>query len=108
MTNKMELAEGETLLFLFSDSVESGDVTVIKEQIAAHPEARRIVVDLAGLPLVTTTGLGALVSLQKFCVVNERALVLTGLSPYVREIFDLTRLARVFTIVETREEALRA
>jgi anti-sigma B factor antagonist len=106
MTNKMEIGEGEALLFVFEDSVSLEDITVIKEQIAVHPEARRVVVDLVGLPLVTTTGLGALVALHKFCIHKERALILTGFSPYVKEIFDLTRLSRIFTIVPTREEAL--
>ena len=107
MIKKTELGAGETLLFVFEDSARLEDITVIKEQIMAHPGVRRIVVDLVGLPLVTTTGLGALVALHKFCILKKRVLLLTGFSPYVKEIFDLTRLSRVFTIVATREEALR-
>lgn len=107
MTSKLELSEGETLLFVFADSVRLDDITMIKEQVEAHPAARRIVLDLVGLPLVTTTGLGALVALHKFCIFKERALILTGFSPYVREIFDLTRLSRIFMIVATRAEALQ-
>lgn len=91
----------------FSAEVAPDDGSAIKEEARRRPQVSRIVVDLTAITLITTPGLGALVAVQKFCREHSIRLVLCGLSPYVREIFDLTRLSTIFEVVATREDALR-
>jgi anti-anti-sigma factor len=97
---------GTALVLRWSEEVAPDDATAIKDLIAAQPDSERIVIDLAGVALITTPGLGALVSIHKFCVEKKRRMRLCNLSPYVNEIFDLTRLSKVFEVVKTLEDAL--
>lgn len=86
---------------------DAAELRELKKSIALREDIRRIVVDLSKVKIIATPGLGILVSLQKTANENDKELRVCGLSPYVKEIFDLTRLARVFTILPTREEAVK-
>lgn len=61
----------------------------------------RFVVDLAEVPFIDSTGLGALVSGLKAARRVEGDLRLAAPSPHVRKLLHLTTLDRVFTILET-------
>lgn len=91
----------------FKKEVQTEDSAAIKETIKSQPLADRVVLDLSQVSMITTPGLGTLVSLSKFCKDQKRRLILCGLSPYVKEVFDLTRLSPIFEIKPTREEAIR-
>lgn len=99
-------SRGSALIIRWADEVAPDDTTAVKELINAEPDSERIVIDLAGVALITTPGLGALVSIHKFCAEKKRRMRLCNLSPYVNEIFDLTRLSKVFEVVKTLEDAL--
>lgn len=58
---------------------------------------RRIVLDLAQVDFLDSSGLGALVAAMKQAG-QERRLELAGLSPMVEKVFRLTRMDTVFTI----------
>lgn len=91
---------------VFENEVGTEDSAAIKDVITSQPDAERVILDLAKVSLITTPGLGTLVSLSKFCKDRKRRLILCGLSPYVKEIFDLTRLSPIFEIKATRKEAI--
>jgi anti-anti-sigma factor len=61
----------------------------------------QFVVDLADVPFIDSTGLGALVSGLKAARRVEGDLRLAAPSPQVRKLLRLTTLDRVFTILET-------
>jgi anti-sigma B factor antagonist len=58
---------------------------------------RRIVLDLAEVEFLDSSGLGALVAAMKQAG-KDRRLELAGLSPMVEKVFRLTRMDSVFTI----------
>ncbi len=99
--------EGDVWILSPKSRVGLDDHNWIKESMAAGLEkgGRRFLVDLASLDLVTTPFLGLLVSMQKQVAQRQGRLVLSGLSPYAREIFDLTRLSKVFEIAPDRGAA---
>lgn len=99
------LADGFAATFRAEISPEDG--ALLKDEARRRTEVQRLVVDLTSVTLITTPGLGALVALQKFSREHGIRLVLCGLSPYVREIFDLTRLSTIFEVVAAREDAIR-
>ncbi len=99
-----ELNDG--FVAVFAHDLGPDDGAAIKEEARKRPHVQRIIIDLTPITLITTPGLGALVAVQKFCREHKIRLVLCGLSPYVREIFDLTRLSTVFDVTPTRAEAL--
>lgn len=69
--------------------------------------ARRIVVDLSGVPYMDSSGIATLIEGLQWCRREGRDFRLAGLSPTVRDVFELARLADVFEIFPTRDEALK-
>jgi anti-sigma B factor antagonist len=66
---------------------------------------RRLVLDLAGLEFLDSSGLGAIVSILK-ALGSRGALAVCGLHGAVLSLFQLTRMDKVFVITASREEAL--
>lgn len=64
----------------------------------------RVILDLAGVDFVDSSGLGAVVAVMKL-LHPDRRLELAGLSPAVQKVFALTRMDRVFTIHPPLAEA---
>ena len=65
-----------------------------------------LVVDLADVRFVDSSGLGALVSGFKNASSRNGSLKLAGLQMQVKSMFELTRLHRVFEIFTDPEDAL--
>ena len=68
---------------------------------------KRIVLNLAEVDFIDSSGLGAIVSSLK-TIGNGGDLVICGISDTVITLFRLTRMNRVFQIFSTEEEALKA
>lgn len=68
----------------------------------------RIAMDMSQVRLVASAGLGALVAMNQSCKKNGGKLVLFGLDANLKQVFELTKLHRVLSIVGTREEAIKA
>ena len=84
------------------ERLDSASAADFKAEIALTvPSAKGIVIDLAKTTFIDSAGLGALVSLLKNCNQRGIRLYLAGLTPQVRQIFELTRLYRLFDIFET-------
>jgi anti-sigma B factor antagonist len=67
----------------------------------------RIVLDLSQVEFIDSSGLGAIVSTLK-TIGNRGDLVLCGVQKAVMNLFQLTRMNRVFRIFPSQEEALKA
>ncbi|MDY0190367.1 MAG: STAS domain-containing protein [Desulfuromonas sp.] len=66
----------------------------------------KIIIDLASVRFIDSSGLGALVSGFKNASSREGSLKLCGLQTQVKSMFELTRLHRVFEIFPSIDEAL--
>lgn len=73
-------------------------------ELAAGGE-RRLLVDLAGVEFLDSSGLGALVSILK-AIGTQGALAVCGARGPVLSLFKLTRMDKVFAIHADRAEAL--
>lgn len=88
------------------ERLDSASASEFKAEIAIVAQsAKGIVIDLATTTFIDSAGLGALVSLLKQCNQRGLRLFLAGLTPQVRQIFELTRLYRLFDIFETAAQA---
>jgi anti-anti-sigma factor len=67
---------------------------------------RRLVIDLSGVDLVNSTGLGSLIGLHSGFRENDGTVVLSGADKKIRNLFVITRLASVFPIVDTIDEGI--
>lgn len=95
-------------------------ITIKEERLDAHSAqelkdflsaifdegTNRIVIDLASVRFIDSSGLGALVSGFKNAISRQGELRLASLQPQVRSMFELTRLHRVFDIFPSPDDAL--
>ena len=71
-------------------------------------EHAHVVLDLSRLHFVDSSGLGAFISCLRKLNAKGGDLKLCGMSMAVRAVFELVRMHRVFDILSTKEEAVRA
>jgi anti-sigma B factor antagonist len=69
---------------------------------------KRLMLDLSGVPYMDSSGVGTLVEVFRRVTAYKGKMVLFGLNPRVRSVFEITKLDRFFTICQTEEEATRA
>lgn len=83
---------------------------VMRTQIAAAMKAgpKRVVIDLAAVPYMDSSGVATLVEALQGTRKAGAKLLLCGLNPRVRSILEISRLDTVFTIVEDRAAASNA
>ena len=55
-------------------------------------------IDMSGVTFIDSSGLGVLVAIQKRAIQNGGAVTIVGLKGSVLELFELTRLNRVFAM----------
>lgn len=68
--------------------------------------AKHIVLDMSRIEFMDSSGLGALIAVLKRLSPDKKFEV-SGLTPPVRRVFDLTRMDHVFRIYDTVGEATR-
>lgn len=65
----------------------------------------RIVLDLSGVSYIDSSGVGTLVVIKREIEKLRARIVLVGLQPRVKSVFEITRLDRFFTIANSVDEA---
>jgi anti-sigma B factor antagonist len=76
------------------------------EIVANRP--RRMILDLAEVSHIDSSSVGVIVEIFRRVSAYRGKMVLFGLSPRVRSIFEITKLDKFFTIVDSRDQALAA
>ncbi len=71
-------------------------------------EDAKVVLDMSRLRFVDSSGLGAFISCLRKLNAKGGDLKLFGLSKQVHAVFELVRMHRIFDILGTREDAVRA
>jgi anti-sigma B factor antagonist len=101
--------EGNDVLVieLREDNLDASNVREFRDAVRSLMQERAsVVLDLAGVKFVDSSGLGALVSCLRQANARKGDLRLCELSRNVRALFELMRMHRVFTIHETRADAV--
>lgn len=73
---------------------------VLKTLLGPHP----VVVDLADVEFMDSSGLGVLVGAHKESIAHGGALVVVGPGPRIQKIFRITKLDKVFTVYSTLDD----
>ncbi len=68
--------------------------------------ASKIAVDLSGVSMITSAGLSQLVQLTARANTQQSAFVLSGPTPFVRGVFETTRLIKFFEVHDDMDAAL--
>lgn len=105
----VEKADDVAIAVLPLEELDASNVDELKREIAPLLQSSdKLVIDLARLRFVDSSGLGALLSCLRQLSAKGGDLKLCGMSKQVRAVFELVRLHRIFDIFATTEEAVRA
>ena len=93
---------------VLEDRIDAATAIQFKEKMrdATMDGPARVVLDLARVQFLDSSGLGAIVAVKKL-LGPDRALELSGLTPTVEKVFRLTRMDSVFTIHSETPDGLR-
>lgn len=105
----VESKEGDVLVLVLEGRITfgHGDTeagSAIRRALAAGE--RKILVDMGGVPMVDSAGLGEIVSAYAWAHRSHAAMKLSGLSERVRELLRMTRLGGVFDVFDDRSAAI--
>jgi anti-sigma B factor antagonist len=91
------------------EELDASNAAEFKRDIAPVLEANgSVVLDLSRVRFVDSSGLGAFISCLRKLNAKGGDLKLSGMSTQVRGVFELVRMHRVFDILPTKEDAVRA
>jgi anti-sigma B factor antagonist len=91
------------------EELDASNAGEFKRDMAPLLEAHaNVVLDLSRLRFVDSSGLGAFISCLRKLNAKGGDLKLCGMSKPVRAVFELVRMHKVFDILPTRDDALRA
>ena len=94
-------------VLVMEDRIDAATAIQFKEKMrdATREGTQRVVLDLARVLFLDSSGLGAIVAVKKL-LGPDRALELSGLTPTVEKVFRLTRMDSIFTIHPSLEVAV--
>ncbi len=100
--------EDKTALLSITGEVDMFSSPEARKEIAnlVKKEIPRIVVDLSGVSYMDSSGVATLIEGLQMCNKYDGKLVVAGLRDNVREVFELTKLDKIFEIYEDAETAL--
>ena len=91
------------------EELDASNAGEFKRDMAPLLDAHaKMVLDLSRLRFVDSSGLGAFISCLRKLNARGGDLKLCGMSKQVRGVFELVRMHRVFDILATTEDAVRA
>lgn len=85
-----------------------GCTSEIKEQVKNYADANQmynIIVDLTNVSFIDSSGLGTLIAWFKMANQQQGNLVFCGMADHVRKVVGYAKLDKIFTIVDTMDEA---
>ncbi|MFQ5458130.1 MAG: STAS domain-containing protein [Myxococcota bacterium] len=104
----VEITEGLAVLAVQGEVDMHSSPRVREAQSKALAEsAKGVVIDLSGVGYMDSSGIATLIEGLQRAKRDGRNFRLAGLTAAVRDVFDLARLADVFEIFPTRDEALK-
>lgn len=109
MQLQIQTGHGVTVVLVMEDRLDAASAIQFKEQMrdltrAAEP---RVVLDLAEVRFLDSSGLGAIVAVKKL-LGPDRMLELSSLTPPVEKVFRLTRMDSIFAIHPSHQAAAAA
>lgn len=89
--------------------LDSGSAGELEAVLPARVQAQgKVVLDLAAVPYVSSAGLRVLLLGAKAARSTGHRLVLCGIAPAVREVFDISGFTSLFTLEDDVDSALAA
>ena len=103
-TDGVQVLDFEETKILDQESVDS--ISGELQAIAQSTDAKKIVIDMNRIELMTSTMIGQFVNFNNQCKERDIAVHFCNLTTQIRELFKITKLDSMLTIAETREKAI--
>jgi len=96
---EITVTENNVLVSL-SGSIYVEEAAQIRESLIGYIEKghKTFLIDLSEVDYIDSSGLGTLVAIQKRALQNGGSVIIKGLKGLVKDLFELTRLTKVFEI----------
>ena len=99
MKQDFNVGNGQVTVSL-SGSLYVEEAAALRERLLDYIQSgqRNFVIDLKGVDYIDSSGLGVLVAIQKRALQNGGKVIIKGLQGTVKELFEMTRLTKVFDV----------
>lgn len=99
---------GETLIAAPQGQLNSVNSAAAEADLVAHVTdgTRKLALDFTRLDYISSAGLRVVLVLAKRLKQAEGQLVIFGMQPHVREVFDISGFLAILNVVDTRDQAL--
>jgi anti-anti-sigma factor len=91
--------EGDATVVQCTGKLTAGHTGILRDEVKRlMPESKKIILDLTGLTLMDSLGLGTIVALYVSAKASGTTLILINLSPRVRDLFRVTNVWSVLEV----------
>ena len=100
MKTNISVTSDNKVLVNIEGSIYVEDAGALRETLLKHIANGKsvFIIDFAKVDYIDSSGLGVLVSIQKRALQHSGGVIVKNLQGVVKELFELTRLTRVFEI----------
>ena len=95
-------------VLVLSGPLTAGNGAICQKAMRQEDPAETVILDLSDVPYIDSAGLGMLVTAYVTRQKSGRKMVLSGINQRVQKLFDITRVASLFLIFPSPEEAIAA
>lgn len=100
MSNSMIRVENDKVFVKLSKEIYVEQAAMIREQLLQYIESNycNVEFDFTDVTYIDSSGLGVLVAIHKLTSSHGGDVIIKGMNGEVKELFELTRLDKIFTI----------
>ena len=95
-------------VLVLSGPLTASNSSTFQNAMRREDPADTVILDLSDVPYIDSAGLGLLVTAYVTRQKSGRKMVLSGINSRVQRLFDITRVASLFLIFSSPEEAIAA
>ncbi|HHY74018.1 MAG TPA: STAS domain-containing protein [Bacillus bacterium] len=95
-------AQADQVFVTLSKEIYVDQASSFREALLPYLEKgyKNFIIDVSNLSYIDSSGLGVLIGIQKRAITNGGKVTIKGLKGPVKELFELTRLTKIFEIIE--------
>jgi anti-anti-sigma factor len=106
MESEFQVEGGALRVRLSGRLTGEGAAPLFQDILSFLPKSRQVIVNMARVEYVSSSGIGQMVSLYKDLRDRGGALVIAGASERVKGLFDLAGMSQIIDYAETEADAL--
>jgi anti-anti-sigma factor len=107
---ELKAASGATKIVRVAGSASMETGNELRDRLVGllEPNTRHLILDLTELEFINSVGLGGIIAAHLRCRRAEGEILLAAPQPAIRELLDVTRLTKLFSIHDSVDSALAA